>query len=93
MQNQGSGNPRDFYLNRRDIRNIDVKLQGDKWRLHESLRERSPVSTADGGHGDLVRGTIRAPQGVAEQLQQAAQVTLALELLAEGIMERSSAGN
>ena len=92
-QSQQTGNPRNFYLNRHDISNIDVKLQEDKWRLHKNQAQSVRLFAEQNEDIVILYQEQKLHKGAAEQLEQAARTRVALELHAEDIMERNSAGN
>lgn len=93
VQSRETGNARDFYLDRHDISNIDVKLQADKWRLHQNQAQSVRLFAQQNQDTVILYQEQQLHKGAVEQLTQVAQTRAALELQAEDIMERSSAAS
>ena len=91
MQGQETGNPRDFYLIRHDISNIDVKLQDDKWRLHKNQAQSVRLFRKQNEDMVIMYQEQQLQKGAAEQLEQAERNRAALNLQPEDILERNTA--
>lgn len=92
-QAQQTGNPRDYYLTRQDIINIDMKLTQGKWRLHSNQAQSVRLFTEQNPELVLLYQEQGLHKGAAEAQAKVAQAKAALELQPQDILQSVARGH